>query len=206
MNRVVIVTSYASDELILHYKDSILIGVEKGIKNILKLGLFPSFSVSDFDTLNYEDIKDKIDSNNIKILPSEKDYSDTEESIILSKEKYNPDEIVILCSLEKRYDHSHSLLLLLKKYSEYNIKLVDDYNLIKVYEKGTYILSNYNYSYLGIFGFPKGKVSLKGVKYEVCDYELDFIETKAISNEFSDLEARLDVSKGSILLVLSKDK
>ena len=79
-------------------------------------------------------------------------------------------------------------------------------NLIKVYEKGTYILSNYNYSYLGIFGFPKGKVSLKGVKYEVCDYELDFVETKAISNEFSDLKARLDVLKGSILLVLSKDK
>lgn len=206
MNKVCIVTSFASYESILKHKDSILVGVEKGIKHIFDLGLIPSFCVSDFDTLDYKEIEEDVKNINILKLPSEKDYSDTEFALIKSIELFNPSEVVILCSLSSRYDHSHSLLLLLKKYINNNVKLVDDLNMIRAFEKGNYYINKEDYSYLGVFGFPSGVITLKEVKYEVSDYKLDFCETKAISNEIINEFANIDVKEGNILLVLSRDK
>lgn len=203
MNKVVIVTSFASCSLIDLYKNESLICVEKGINKVLNLGLKPLLCISDFDTLNYDDINDK--NLNIIKLPCEKDYSDTEEAIKKAIELYNPKEIIILCSLEKRYDHSHSLLLLLKKYKIYDIKLIDDNNFIKVLSKGKYIIKKDEYKYLGVFGFSTGLLSIKGVKYSVNNYYLDFCETKAISNDIIEDEIEINVLSGDILLILSKD-
>ncbi len=203
MDKVIIVTSFASDSLIDLYKNEALICVEKGINKVLNFGLKPLLCVSDFDTFNYNDINNK--GLNIIKLPCEKDYSDTEESIKKTIEIYDPKEIIILCSLEKRYDHSHSLLLLLKKYKDYDIKLIDDNNFIKVLSKGKYIIKKDKYKYLGVFGFPIGLLSIKGVKYAVDNYYLDFCETKAISNDIIEDEIEINVLSGDILLILSKD-
>lgn len=203
MDKIVIVTSFASEYLINKYKNEILIGVENGINKILNLKLKPSVCISDFDTINYDKICNK-DLNIIK-LPCEKDFSDTEEAIKKAIELYNVKEIIILCSLEKRYDHSHSLLLLLKKYKDYDIKLIDDNNLIKVLSNGKYLIKKDDYKYLGVFGFPKGVLSISGVKYDVNNYYLDFCETRAISNDILDDEIEINVISGDILLTLSKD-
>lgn len=206
MNKVCIVTSFASYESILKHKDSILVGVEKGIKHIFDLGLIPSFCVSDFDTLDYKEIEEDVKNINILKLPSEKDYSDTEFALIKSIELFNPSEVVILCSLSSRYDHSHSLLLLLKKYINNNVKLVDDLNIVRVLKNENYYINKEDYTYLGVFGFPNAIISMKNVKYEVSDYKIDFCETRAISNEFVDDVALIEVKEGNLLLVLSKDK
>lgn len=201
MDKVIIVTSFTSEKMILKYKDYPLIGVEKGIKKILDLNLKPVFAISDFDTFSLDEITN-IDFE-IEKLPSEKDYSDTEYALIRARELYKDVEIVILGSLSKRYDHSHALLLLLKKYS--NVVLEDENNAIYCFEKGDYGLFKEDYSYLGIFGFPSCKVSLEGVYYKVENLELSFVETKAISNSFINDYVDVHVLKGTLLLVLSKD-
>lgn len=204
MKKVVLVTSLASKKSIMKYQNLPLIGIERGIDLIAKCNLPIALGIGDFDTLDYELVSKYLKPNQIIILKKEKDLSDTEAAVI-HMQKLGFDEIVILASLAKRYDHSHALLLLTNKFSKCKIYIEDDNNFVTYLAKGSHLIQRQDYKYIGFFGFPKAVVSLDNSKYPMKKMKLDFTTTKAISNELLERVVSLEVHKGGVLVVQSKD-
>lgn len=204
MKKVVLVTSLASKKSILKYQNLPLIGIERGIELIAKCNLPIALGIGDFDTLDYELVSKYLKPNQIVRLKKEKDLSDTEAAVI-HMQKLGFDEIVILASLAKRYDHSHALLLLTNKFSKCKIYIEDENNFVTYLAKGSHLIQRQDYKYIGFFGFPKAVVSLDNSKYPMKKMKLDFTTTKAISNELLERVVSLEVHKGGVLVVQSKD-
>lgn len=204
MKKVVLVTSLASKKSIMKYHNLPLIGIERGIELIAKCNLPIALGIGDFDTLDYELVSKYLKPNQIVRLKKEKDLSDTEAAVI-HMQKLGFDEIVILASLAKRYDHSHALLLLTNKFSKCKIYIEDDNNFVTYLAKGSHLIQRQDYKYIGFFGFPKAVVSLDNSKYPMKKMKLDFTTTKAISNELLERVVSLEVHKGGVLVVQSKD-
>lgn len=173
MRKVVIVTSFASKNSILKYSNTPLIGVEKGIELINKCGLTPVLGIGDFDTLDYQTALNYLKPNQIVRLNPHKDMTDTEAAVDYMQ-KLGFDEMIILSSIKGRYDHVHSLLLLLKKYSQCKLSIEDDNNLITYLEKGNHIIQKQDYKYVGFFGFPEAIISVDNSAYKVKKLKLKF--------------------------------
>ena len=188
----------------MKYQNLPLIGIERGIELIAKCNLPIALGIGDFDTLDYELVSKYLKPNQIVRLKKEKDLSDTEAAVI-HMQKLGFDEIVILASLAKRYDHSHALLLLTNKFSKCKIYIEDDNNFVTYLAKGSHLIQRQDYNYIGFFGFPKAVVSLDNSKYPMKKMKLDFTTTKAISNELLERVVSLEVHKGGVLVVQSKD-
>lgn len=205
MRKVVIVTSYANKNSILKYAKVPLIGVEKGIELIAKCNLPIALGIGDFDTIDYQTALKYIKANQIVRLNPHKDMSDTEAAVNYMQ-KLGFDEMVILCSLKGRYDHSHALLLLTKKYPNCKISLEDDNNYISYLKKGNHVIQKQEYRYVGFFGFPEAVITIENSAYNAKKLKLSFTETKAISNEFLDRVAEIEIHRGGVLVVQSKEK
>lgn len=205
MKTVVIVTPFADITLIQKYHDFPSIAVESGFLKLISLGIKPIKVIGDFDSSSLESIKNKTDDQNLIVLPTHKDFSDTEEAIILAK-KMGYDNIILLASLGGRYDHAHSLLLCLKKYYSLSITLEDLNNRIHYLKKGSFKIEKEPYPYFGIFGFPKAVITLKGVAYPLTRKKIKFDETLVISNEVNSENALVKVIRGQVLLIESKDQ
>lgn len=205
MRKVVIVTSFASKACIMKYAKIPLIGVERGIELIAKCGLPIALGIGDFDTLDYQTALEYLKPNQIVRLNPHKDLSDTEAAVSYMQ-KLGFDEMIILCSLKGRYDHAHALLLLTKRFPKCKIYLEDENNFITYYGKGNHVIQKQDYRYVGFFGFPEAVISVDNSAYKAKKLKLDFTETKAISNELLDRVAEIDVHKGGVLVVQSKEK
>ena len=204
MKKVVLVTSLASKKSIMKYQKLPLIGIERGIELIAKCNLPIALGIGDFDTLDYELVSKYLKPNQIVRLKKEKDLSDTEAAVI-HMQKLGFDEIVILASLAKRYDHSHALLLLTNKFSKCKIYIEDDNNFVTYLAKGSRPRQRQHYIDIGVIGFPKAMLTLDNSKYPMKKMKLDFTTTKAISNELLERVVSLEVHKGGVLVVQSKD-
>lgn len=205
MRKVVIVTSYASKASILKYSKIPLIGVEKGIELIAKCNLPIALGIGDFDTLDYQVALSYLKPNQIVRLDPNKNMLDAEAAVNYMQ-KLGFDEMVILSSLKCRYDNAHALLLLTKKYPKCKIYLEDDNNFISYYGKGNHIIQKQDYKYVGFFGFPEAVISLENSAYKLKKHKISFTDTKAISNDLLDRVVQIDVHKGGILVVQSKEK
>lgn len=205
MRKVVIVTSFASKSSVLKYANVPLIGVEKGIEIISKCNLPIALGIGDFDTLDYQTALSYLKPNQIVRLNTHKDLSDTEAAVEYMQ-KLGFDEMIILCSLRGRYDHTHALLLLTKRYPKCKIYLEDENNFITYLGKGNHVIQKQDYRYVGFFGFPEATISVDNSAYNARKMKLSFTETKAISNELLDRVAEIEIHKGGVLVVQSKEK
>lgn len=205
MSKVIIVTPSASVNLIRLYHSYPMIGVEKGSELLIKEKMKPLFVVGDFDSYPLDRLKNKIDESKIIKLNTDKDESDVEKALMIAIERYGYDDVIILSSLYGRYDHSHALLLLLKKYHKIHLQIEDDNNRLLYFEKGNHVVMQDDFPYVGLFGFPSAVVSMENTKYPVHKMKLNFCEVKAISNVMLVKATLFTVHKGSVLLVLSKD-
>ncbi|CDC45633.1 thiamine pyrophosphokinase [Firmicutes bacterium CAG:449] len=205
MKKVIIVTPFASKTSILKYSKIPLIGIENGIELISKCNLPVALGIGDFDTLDYQTALKYLKPNQIVRLDPHKYMTDTEAAVSYMQ-KLGFDEMIILCSLSKRYDQAHALLLLTKKYPKCKIYLEDDNNFITYYGKGNHVIQKQDYRYVGFFGFPTAVIGFDNSSYKNKKIKLDFTETKAISNELLDRVVEIDVYKGGVLVVQSKEK
>lgn len=78
--------------------------------------------------------------------------------------------------------------------------------MISYYGKGTHLIQKQDYRYLGLFGFPNAIISFENSEYKSKKLKLDFTETKSISSGLLDRVVEIDVHKGGILVVQSKEK
>ena len=204
MRKVIIVTSTASKNSILKYAKVPLIGVENGIELIYKLNLPIALGIGDFDTLDYQTALQYLKKTQIVRLNKDKEISDTEGAVNYM-EKLGFDEMIVLASLKGRYDITHNLLLLTKKYPNCKVSIEDDTSIVTYLKKGSHLIQKQDYRFLGFFGFPEAVISIDNSLYRAKKMKINFTDSKVISNDILDRVVDVEVHSGGVLLIQSKE-
>lgn len=196
--KIIIVASKADNILFDHNQN--YIGVDHGVEILQRQGINPVFVVGDFDSLEDEDCIKGIDA---KILPERKDVTDTHSALEWAINN-GYDEIDIYGATGGRLDHFMAAMCLLEKYANYQIRLLDEQNEIKLLRKGKHIIEKSQYKYFSLFAIDKCFVTIKGSKYNLDNYFLERQDPLCVSNEVeSTVELTID---NSIYFILSKEK
>lgn len=201
MRRVLILADIKNiDESIL--KDSFIIGVDKGAYLCASKNIYMDIAIGDFDSLSNSSMLDFIFKYSEKVikLNSIKDKTDTAEALDLCN---NDDEIIILGGIQgQRIEHFYANIIELKKHP--NLKLMDDYSLIET--KSESFKPLINYKYISFFSLDSESIiSLNGFDYEIKDYHLKDNDPLAISNQIHSNDPFVEIKKGRLLIIYSKE-
>ncbi|GAB6170009.1 thiamine diphosphokinase [Clostridium carnis] len=199
-----------SKELLLSLvKDvDLIIGADKGCETLKKYNIIPHYIVGDFDSASKEIIK-ILESKGVRKIQfqKEKDFTDTDIAFNLAVEK-GALEIVLLGVTGTRYDHSLSNIGLLKKALDLNIKakIIDDNNKIFLTNKPLVLTGNKGdtISFLAYFN-KVNKLTLKGCKYELNNYDLEVGDGLTTSNEFLESPINVNFESGILMILYTKD-
>lgn len=182
------------------FKDSYVIGVDKGAKFCLDNSIPMDIAIGDFDSVD-KDVYKKITqtTKTIKLNPI-KDETDTKESLELAK---NYDEILILGAIGgKRIEHLFSNIIELVK-SNKKIYFKDDNSLIYIEDKKSIFKGDYKF--VSIFSLDNNtSITLKNMKYPLNNYNLKILDPLCISNETIGI-GEMIVHNGRVIVILSKD-
>lgn len=177
----------------------LLVGVDGGIYEIVKMGKKVDLSVGDFDSCNIEEVVMHCDK--IRAFPREKDYSDLELAIMEIKD-YQFEKVIIYNATGGRLDHFQASLNILIKYSNLNIEIIDNRNLIKVINQTTTIAKS-QYKYCSLFAIDEGvRISLKGFRYPLENYALHKFDNLCLSNEIIN-EGLIEINNKRLLVIES---
>ena len=190
-------------------KYDIIIAVDKGLETIDYLKLQPQYVLGDFDSVNTK-ILEKYKKQNIKIikLNPEKDLTDTHSAIDLAL-KLKSTEITILGAIGTRLDHTMANIHILKQALDKNIKakIVNEKNEIELINKEIIIKKDDNYKYVSIIPLTTNVtgITIEGMKYIINDYTLSIGDSLGVSNEQIDIEAKISIKTGILVVIKSKD-
>lgn len=179
--------------------NAFIIGVDKGVIFCKNNNITMDLAVGDFDSISEEDFANIKAKKILKLNPI-KDQTDTMKAVEYCK---NFDEIIILGGIQgKRIEHFYANLLLLDKYP--NLKIKDENSFIFTADKN--IIINNDYKYLSIFSITdESIITLKGMKYQLTNYLLKRIDPLCISNELNNQYGEVIITKGKLLIILSKE-
>ncbi|SFE39450.1 thiamine diphosphokinase [Trichococcus pasteurii] len=189
-----------------------LIGADRGALKLAELLTNFDAAIGDFDSVTpteMEDIKKK--SRVCRVLPAQKDETDTEAAIAYAIEAFHPEEIILLGAFGGRLDHLMSNLWLafhpLVKGMAGKISLIDLHNTLRFYMPGSYALEKESdKKYLSFIGLtPIKKLTLTEVVYPLHgkDYEYPIA---LVSNEFEGTEMHFSFESGLLAVIQSSDK
>lgn len=205
-NNCYIISSYIEGELsqiCMPLEEDYIICADGGLKHALQAGIKPDIVIGDFDSLDME-IPENIQT---LILPSEKDITDTAQCLDYAVEQ-GYTSIFIVGGMGGRLDHTLANIQNIVKYSKENIKIimVDQNNyFIALTNDSTTLpkLEGYHLSLISHTEICEG-VSISGVHYPLENDTLTNDFPLGVSNEFEADFARIEVQKGTLLIVLSR--
>lgn len=186
-----------------------IIGVDKGLEILDRLGFEANLAVGDFDSVP-PDIKQKYQSReNTVSLNAKKDYSDTHIAI-LEALKQKPDTIIIVGATGGRIDHMLANISLLGICEAENVPayIIDENNKIRITNKPISIKKTSRYGkYISLIPYTDKVtgVNLSGFKYKLTDATLVRDETIGISNEIEREEGFITFKSGRLIVIESKD-
>ncbi|MEG1255240.1 thiamine diphosphokinase [Clostridium sp.] len=194
-----------SKELVEKYmKDAFIIIAADGGANILyEYGIFPTYLLGDFDSID-EEIYEKLSNNTeTKRFPREKDFTDS--SIAFNKAvELGANEVVFLGCTGKRIDHFIANLCILYEGLKKSIPcyIVDDINEIFLIDKPTTITGKVGEVFsLFSYGEDTMNLTIKGAKYLVENYKLCQVDNLTVSNEFQNEIVEIKFTKGCLLII-----
>ena len=189
-----------------------LIAADKGLEFFMETGLAPDVIVGDFDSLS-EKGKIYLDTlQNVEILrlKPEKDDSDTQSATNLAIQKGSAN-ILLLGSTGSRLDHNIANLELLSmgENKGVSVTMADSNNYVTLIKSGT-VLERENQFGQFVSFFPVGGevegLTLEGFKYPLYDHHLTVADSGlTVSNEIISPMARVTFTKGSLLMIMSRD-
>ncbi len=182
----------------------LVISADSGYKNACLLCAHTNILIGDFDSLS--EIPDDVDE--IVRLPREKDVTDTQYAVEVAIER-GADEIIIVGSTAGRFDHALSMMYILEKYYEKHIPMyiVNGQNRVRYIKNSGFIVVRSQYKYFSLIAADekvKG-VSIEGAKYPLINKTLLRNHQFAVSNEITKNAALINVKKGGIYIVESRD-
>ena len=182
--------------------ESYIIGVDKGALELINNEIQVDLAVGDFDSINEEElklVKSKID--NVKILNSIKDDTDLEHVLT----NYIKKDDIVYCYgvLGERMDHTYANLMLLSRFSDYEITLFNENNKVFLLNKGEHKLYKEKYKYFSLYSLEESKVSISMCKYPLEEYLLKFGNTLITSNEIIDEFSKICIHEGRVFVIQS---
>lgn len=174
-----------------------------------KYAIIPNLMVGDFDSLGEErarNLQREWQCEQMQ-LPIKKDKTDTQVAVELAMTA-GAKSIVLLGALGGRFDHALANVLLLIKCEQQGVeaKILDEKNEIYVTCRVKVLDGNVG-DHLSIL--PLGVNSCvrctDGLAYPLYDHDLDIGDTLSMSNEYDANEALIEVSKGWVCIMRSRD-
>lgn len=182
----------------------LVISADAGYRNATLMGVHTNILIGDFDSLGH--VPDDVDE--VLQLPTEKDDTDTQIAVETAIER-GADEIVIVGSTSGRLDHAMSTLAILEKYwdKRLSIYIVNGQNRVRFIKNSGFIIVRSQYKYFSLIAVDekvKG-VSIEGAKYPLVNKTLFRNRQFAVSNEIVKNAALVNVKKGGIFIIESRD-
>lgn len=183
------------------------VGVDAGVKGLLSKGIAIHKAYGDFDSVTNEDLKLFETHLTLDIVPSVKNYTDSELAL-LSLAELGYTSIDVYGALGGRKDHElmNIQLLLHDKLRNINIRLLDDMNEIKLLTAGTHTLkAQQNKKYVSLIPmYNETLLTMRGFKYDIQDTYVSIGKTLTVSNEYDKTHVTVQTDK-DILLINSSD-
>ena len=216
MNRCIIITSYQSGLLNESFEfkpDDYIICADGGYSHARKAGLAPHMVIGDFDSIDYETIKEDLvrsGSAECRVLRVAAEKDDTDTLICL---KHGMDqgfeEFFILGGLGGRLDHTIANLQTMCYAVEHRkaIWFLDGKNRATLREPGSLTVEARKDFKISLFAFGESceGVSISGVKYPLRNHLLRNNFPLGVSNEFLERNAEISHTSGKLLIILSHD-
>jgi|LGOV01.1.fsa_nt_gb thiamine pyrophosphokinase len=181
-----------------------IISVDGGAKHLEPLDLKPDLLIGDFDSIDYELLNQYKDIADVESYNSEKDETDSELAF-MKVEELKPEIVHVVGFLGGRTDHTLNNVMLLIRYKNINIQLIDEKNIVFYCNKSCKIQKREGY-YLSLLVLSDIKgLNLSGVKYPLIDKNIKFPSSLTISNQIIENEASIEYSEGKLIAILSKD-
>lgn len=182
----------------------LVISADAGYKNATLMGVHTNILIGDFDSLGR--IPDDVDE--VKQVPVEKDLTDTQIAVETAMEK-GAEEIIIIGSTAGRFDHALSMVAVLEKYWESRVPMyiVNGQNRVRFIRNSGFIVVRSQYKYFSVLAVDekvKG-VSIDGGKYPLKNATLQRNHQFAVSNEITKNAALINVRKGGVYIIESRD-
>lgn len=188
-----------------------IIAVDRGLEVLYQLNIIPNYIVGDFDSVPPTILQEY--RNNPQVIfhqyNPEKDNTDTDMAIQLAIQ-LNSSKITIMGALGKRIDHTIANIHILKYALEAQIpcQILDRHNKIYLINKHYTLYKNRTYgkyiSFIPLTTKVEG-ITLKGFKYPLKDASLSIGLSLGISNEIVEEVATIEVEKGILIAIESKD-
>ncbi|MGQ7549540.1 thiamine diphosphokinase [Streptococcus suis] len=187
------------------------VGVDAGSLRLLDHSLPLDWAIGDFDSVTSEELE-RIKGLAERFLqaPAEKDDTDLELALKEVFKAYPQAQVRIYGALGGRMDHMMSNLFLpaepgLAAYME-QIELVDRQNIIRFRPAGKHRLSPIaGMKYISFMPSDQGRLTIRHAKYPL-DASNYFFKKCYSSNEFIDRDIDIQLDKGYVVLIYSKDK
>ena len=192
------------------YGQNIIAG-DRGLEALYKLKIIPNHVVGDFDSVSPEILEfyKKQPQIIFHTYNAEKDNTDTDIALQLAI-GLKSSRITIMGALGKRMDHALANIHILKDALEANIpcQILDEYNRIYLINKETTLEKEKVYgkyvSLIPLTSTVEG-LTLTGFKYPLNHYTLPIGTSLGISNEMIEDIAHIEMKKGILIVIESKD-
>jgi thiamine pyrophosphokinase len=186
-----------------------LIAADGGAQHCLALNIHPDVVIGDFDSLEQQALEFLRQAGS-KLIPHDrhKDQTDLELALLHAQTK-NPQEILILGAIGKRWDQTLANLLLpaLSELSHIRIWFIDGHQKATVLHSGDSIEIEAQpgdvVSLVPIRGPAQG-VRTKGLEYPLEGETLEFGSTLGISNTMLEHSAFVAIECGVLVLFISR--
>ncbi len=190
-------------------EESFIIGVDKGLEALDKASITPDLVIGDFDSANDGIRARYISSPGAIILNPRKDYTDTHMAV-LEALKLNPEHITVIGATGTRIDHMMGNLGLLKLCLEQGVSasIVDENNRITMIDKQFHITKETQYGrYISCIPFSDrvDGITIKGFEYDLENASMIKEETIGISNELRKEEGLIQIERGYMLIMETRD-
>ncbi len=187
-------------------KGDLLIAADSGWNNARALGVTPDILLGDFDSLGKGNLPD---GPEIYQVPAEKDLTDTQLAVELALTR-GATEIVIIGGLSGRLDHTLSNLAILAHLQEKKVHamMTDGQNRARFIRNSGALIPREGFTYLSLIAAdPQVKgVEVQGCKYPLKNAKLKNTHQYAVSNEITGNCALVEVKKGGLYIIESRDK
>ena len=186
-------------------QDDLVIAADAGLRNAEALGVVPAVLLGDFDSLGEPELPKGCELIRV---PVEKDYTDTQLAVDCAIER-GARELVIVGGLEGRLDHTLSTVAILERLAERRVHavLTNGKNRVRFLRNGGVIIPRSDYRFLSLIASDpvvKG-VTLEGCKYPLKNARLFKTNQYAVSNEIEGNCALIEIKRGGVWIVESKD-
>lgn len=201
MKRAFIFGGGAYDELFPElFPEDIIIAADAGRKILDERGITPHITVGDFDSFG------NIPDGDAIVLPVEKDVTDSHAASDIAIEK-GCEEIYIYGGMGGRPDHTFANYTLLSYLLGKGVKafLVGEGYSISLIRDSSCVLYGKKGQTVSVFSWSEKceGVSLKGLKYPLCEATLSNGFALGVSNSFLEDTAEISVKKGTLLIMQS---